>query len=347
MGIGMVAVLLHGCYSSEPAKEEETDPNTSKVQDLTFIPSAEVTVKECQAEVLPLAAQGGEGHISFSVGGEDAEVFEIDPVNNKIVFKALNLPDYETKESYSITVTARDEKDQTVTREIIVGIVQQNIIHKGIAYGCVPSPYTGKVWLDRNLGAERVCQSFHDEKCYGDYYQWGRSADGHEKMDSTTTSEQASDVKDVGHGMFILADRDQNYDWAYEVDPDGSRRVHNWSMSDGSGICPAGYRVATHDEFEAELFDENSAEIQKGYSEKATNNDDRRLNAWNSFLRLPAAGGRGATGFSPYDPGGTGVLWTGSATETKALDVYFHEYSADMRTLGGRADGKPVRCLKD
>lgn len=36
----------------------------------------------------------------------------------------------------------------------------------------VTSPYTGKVWMDRNLGASRVCQSYIDSECYGGYYQF-------------------------------------------------------------------------------------------------------------------------------------------------------------------------------
>lgn len=58
----------------------------------------------------------------------------------------------------------------------------QNKINKKIEkarnmqYQTITSPYTGKVWLDRNLGAKRVCQSFSDTQCYGDYYKF--SEDG-------------------------------------------------------------------------------------------------------------------------------------------------------------------------
>ena len=33
---------------------------------------------------------------------------------------------------------------------------------------------TGKVWMDRNLGAGRVATSSTDTEAYGDLYQWGR-----------------------------------------------------------------------------------------------------------------------------------------------------------------------------
>ena len=40
---------------------------------------------------------------------------------------------------------------------------------------------TGKTWMDRNLGATQVATSSADTASYGDLYQWGRAADGHEK----------------------------------------------------------------------------------------------------------------------------------------------------------------------
>jgi hypothetical protein len=44
------------------------------------------------------------------------------------------------------------------------------------------SEKTGRVWLDRNLGASEACKTLTDLNCYGDYYQWGRGKDGHQAM---------------------------------------------------------------------------------------------------------------------------------------------------------------------
>ncbi|MDZ7738239.1 MAG: hypothetical protein U5K32_04030 [Bacteroidales bacterium] len=38
--------------------------------------------------------------------------------------------------------------------------------------------------MDRNLGASQVATASDDENGYGDLYQWGRSADGHESRTS-------------------------------------------------------------------------------------------------------------------------------------------------------------------
>jgi hypothetical protein len=47
---------------------------------------------------------------------------------------------------------------------------------------------TGKVWMDRNLGATRQAQSSTDYLAYGDLYQWGRNPDGHEKITWTSST---------------------------------------------------------------------------------------------------------------------------------------------------------------
>ena len=45
----------------------------------------------------------------------------------------------------------------------------------------VTNPTTGRVWMDRNLGATQVATSSTDEAGYGDLYQWGRRKDGHQR----------------------------------------------------------------------------------------------------------------------------------------------------------------------
>ncbi|VVM23866.1 hypothetical protein BSPWISOXPB_75 [uncultured Gammaproteobacteria bacterium] len=48
------------------------------------------------------------------------------------------------------------------------------ISFKGLTYKLVTSPDTGRVWLDRNLGATQVATSPNDSAAYGDYYEFGR-----------------------------------------------------------------------------------------------------------------------------------------------------------------------------
>jgi hypothetical protein len=59
----------------------------------------------------------------------------------------------------------------------------------------VCNPITGRVWMDRNLGASRVATSSTDEAAYGDLYQWGRFGDGHQCRKSDTTSTKVENQK--------------------------------------------------------------------------------------------------------------------------------------------------------
>ena len=70
---------------------------------------------------------------------------------------------------------------------------------------------TGKTWMDRNLGASQVATSSTDAAAYGDLYQWGRGADGHQIRTSGTTATLSS-TDQPGNGNFILAPNSP-YDW--------------------------------------------------------------------------------------------------------------------------------------
>ena len=75
----------------------------------------------------------------------------------------------------------------------------------------ISNPSTGEVWMDRNLGATQVATSSTDTASYGDLYQWGRAADGHERRTSGTTS-TLSTSDTPGHGDFITISSNPN-DW--------------------------------------------------------------------------------------------------------------------------------------
>jgi hypothetical protein len=230
-------------------------------------------------------------------------------VNAKYVY-FLNGNSYENPKSEMTLVRCTRYISNTDSQKFKTNLIK----HNGLSYGIVKSPYTGRIWLDRNLGAKRVCQSFDDKQCYGDYYQWGRAADGHEKARSSnfTTVRLSSD------------------DWK-ESDSSGSQRHAYWSRTDGSGICPTGFRVPTVDELEAETLDH------------AVKN---RNDAFNNFLKLPSAGNRNFRTGSMYDQEEDGSIWFSS--HTGKLTRYLGFDSEDAGIYGdGRAYGFSVRCLKE
>ena len=72
-----------------------------------------------------------------------------------------------------------DKTDSTKAMKSKKRLAKQPITDKfENRYKTVTSPYTGKIWLDRNLGASRVCTSYNDSFCYGDYFQWGANTIG-------------------------------------------------------------------------------------------------------------------------------------------------------------------------
>ena len=201
------------------------------------------------------------------------------------------------------------------------------IVHNGTTYGTVTSPQTGKVWLDRNLGASQVCIASNDTACYGDYYQWGRNYDGHQESNSTLLYQQASDVNNAG-SSFRIDDNSSYNDWAYWVDSSGTTRSSNWSSIDGSSICPAGFRVPTS----AELDSERTFSTIAG--------------AFSNFLKLPTAGYRGSSTGTLMYSGTHGFVWSTSSTNSPNSDyLTFSDYSAIE--YSSRSYGWSVRCIKD
>jgi uncharacterized protein (TIGR02145 family) len=348
--VSLVLTMLGGCEGGDT-----TNP--------VFISDAEADASENQTSAITLRATDEESTVTITISGTDADSFDtaiataassaLGAMSTTLIVTFKSAPDFEAKGTYTFTATATDSAGNKATQDVTITILNDNctggdeVWHLGIMYCTVTSPYgTHKVWLDRNLGAGKVCADFNDTECFGDYYQWGRNTDGHEKKDSNTTNSQASNINEVGHGKFITSDNTHHYDWAADSDTNGSKRLTNWIKTDGSNVCPVGYHVANANEFRAELFDENSSEIQKDQSQKDGNSDDRRINAYNTFLKLPSAGGRLlATGILA-GKSEWGRLWVASASDSLATRLSFYEGSADLYSDEYRAHAFSVRCLR-
>ncbi|SFV68665.1 hypothetical protein MNB_SM-4-1694 [hydrothermal vent metagenome] len=228
---------------------------------------------------------------------------------------------------FSLTVNdgTVDSVSDTVT--IYVGILQ----HKGYVYGTVKSPFTDRIWLDRNIGASRVCTAYNDTQCYGDNFQWGRNADGHEKLSSATTTTLASDVNIVGASF--IKNISSPRDWT-TTDSSGSIRGSNWSKTDGSSVCPVGYRVPTINELKEETID-------------SSDYTDGRTEAFNNFLKFPSAGDRkGSTGING-SRGTYSYIWSSTFTESssKSYAIFFLTDTSHATNIY-RANGNSIRCIK-
>ena len=221
----------------------------------------------------------------------------------------------------------------TTTQETNTTIpVSTSIMHNGTSYGFVTSPHTGKVWLDRNLGAAEVCASFDDAQCYGDYYQWGRNFDGHQDKMSATTGVQATSVDNAGDA-FIISRSDYDYDWAYGIDIQSIKRNENWLKTDGSSICPKEYRVPTIQELEVETI---NADVNNS------------ITAFQNFLKLPSAGDRNYEDALVRSQNNIVSIWASDISTNPGYTRFLRFWkNGASSSADHKAFGFSVRCIKD
>jgi uncharacterized protein (TIGR02145 family) len=204
-----------------------------------------------------------------------------------------------------------------------------NMVGGGAAAGPPPTPNvtnptTGKIWMDRNLGASQVATSSADADSYGDLYQWGRGTDGHQIRTSSITA-TLSAVDQPLNGSFIVAPNDP-YDW---------RSPQNTNLWQGvSGVnnpCPSGYRLPTSTELDAERSSWSSNDAAGAFA---------------SPLKLPVAGFRFYSNGSLLNVGTWGYYW--SSTLNTTITSYLNFSSNNASTIAAyRSRGYSVRCIKE
>lgn len=188
-----------------------------------------------------------------------------------------------------------------------------------VTYGTVQGA-NGTCWLDRNLGASQVATSSTDSLAYGDLFQWGRGADGHQVRTSGIIS-TLSNSDTPGHGLFIITSSG-NYDWRNPLND------NLWQGVNGTNNpCPAGYRLPTEAEWNAERLSWSAG-------------------AFASPLKLPMAGYRDHSGGSLFVVGLGGYYWSSTVSDSVSRFLYSFSSVAGMDSYY-RANGSSVRCLKD
>ena len=188
----------------------------------------------------------------------------------------------------------------------------------------VTNPTTGRIWMDRNLGATQVATSSTDVNSYGDLYQWGRQADGHQCRTSPTTG-TLSNIDQPAHGNFILAPNAPN-DWR------SPQNVNLWQGVNGvNNPCPSGYRIPTETEMNAE---------------RLSWSQNNSTGAFASPLKLPFTGYRQTGSGSILNTLVNGRYWCSPVDGIDSRNLYFSSSDAFMNT-NSRAFGFSVRCIKN
>jgi uncharacterized protein (TIGR02145 family) len=183
----------------------------------------------------------------------------------------------------------------------------------------------GRVWMDRNLGATQVATNISDVNAYGDLYQWGRGADGHEKRTSSTTNVLSNNVR-PDHGKFIIS---STSNWL------SSNNVNLWQGESGvNNPCPNGFRVPTQDEWNIEInsWGGNTAAI-----------------AFASPLKLTLTGGRNGGDGSVGATGQYGHYWTSTSFGGYPTWEVSFQLNGDPVQVADNdpSSGFSVRCIKD
>ncbi|MFZ9940371.1 MAG: hypothetical protein ACO3GN_08765, partial [Bacteroidia bacterium] len=191
----------------------------------------------------------------------------------------------------------------------------------------VTNPITGRTWMDRNLGASRVATSSTDAEAFGDLFQWGRGADGHQCRNSATTGTLSSSDQ-PGNSSFIM-NGSTPFDW---------RSTQNNSLWQGlSGTnnpCPTGFRLPTQAELEAE---------------RASWSSNTASGAFSSPLKWTQGGLRSFSHAGIGFVNSYGCYWSSTISDSDPRRMNFLRIESGAGTGMGtdwRANGFSVRCIK-
>ena len=188
----------------------------------------------------------------------------------------------------------------------------------------VLSPSTGKIWMDRNLGASQTAISNTDALAYGDLYQWGRRADGHQCRNSAITSTISSGDQPT-NGNFILCSNSL-LDWR------SPQNNNLWQGTTGvNNPCPVAYRLPTMAELEAE---------------RVTWSSNSSLGAFSSPLKLQTAGDRSYINGSINEIGISGSYWSSTVDSIYSRHLVLNSSSSGLYGRA-RGDGASIRCTKN
>ncbi len=196
---------------------------------------------------------------------------------------------------------------------------------------------TGKIWMDRNLGAKQVATSYNDYQAYGSLYQWGRGSDGHELINwtnattgtsanTTTTTISTTDVP--GNSNFIVTNNSYK-DW--RTTPNDNL----WQGVNGTNNpCPSGFRLPTITEWT------NEKNAWGAITSGSTS-------AFSSPLKLTVAGMRHFYSGSP-GAGSSCYYWASSVLAAGQANAFYFDGTSSTQASGyNRGFGFAVRCIKD
>ena len=289
--------------------ESVTDTFTVTVNNLNdtapvFISSSTFTVEENQLSVGRVTATDADSDfwlITYSLSGADASALSIGSSSGVLAFNTA--PDYETKSSYSVVVTASDEQETNSTEQSVtilitnindnspkfissstfnveenqrsLGVVQVEDADNDLITLYLEGDDAGLVTLDSETGAlfAKENLNFEQRKEYGIVIQ---ANDG----ESSTYQDVTINVIDLKEAPIVTAWRDSNYELLdgpnFEVEENMTGNLGAFSPSDEDGdemsfSISEGFYVAGYDKIY--FSEEPDYEKTKSYSPILTLSD--------------------------------------------------------------------------
>jgi hypothetical protein len=205
-----------------------------------------------------------------------------------------------------------------------------------VTYGTIISSTTQKKWLDRNLGSTRAAQTVDDYLAYGHFFQWGRSADGHQVIirtgpsdanataQSSTTTTKSPTVTAPDSKFVTDSDFGSAGDWL------ATQNETLWQGVGGvNNPCPAGWRIPTKEEWAAEGI----TSLANGFDK----------------LKLTYTGYRSVEDGGIYVSASQSVYWTSTtaASDGNNYSVQVRFSDAFYNSVTNRGNGLACRCIKD
>jgi uncharacterized protein (TIGR02145 family) len=197
----------------------------------------------------------------------------------------------------------------------------------------VINPITGKIWMDRNLGATQVANSSIDVNSFGDTYQWGRGSDGHQCRTSPITYTISSTDQPSNGDFIVTYFQGASDNWFNYQNP------NLWQGVNGiNNPCPTGYRLPTAIELDTERLSWIS-------------NDG--TGAFASPLKLPLAGFRVTIYEGEFSSAGSiaragceGFYWSSTTFNNSSSSLYISSSNTQIFD-SYRIHGISVRCIKN
>lgn len=193
----------------------------------------------------------------------------------------------------------------------------------------------GNIWLQQNLGSQNVATTKDDTNSYGDLFQWGRWDDGHQNRNSATAvaTTPNNPLGVVGNTNYIAGTPAW---WVPNTLTDKWEAATPGVVTDVNGCDPCkalgnGWKLPSETEWET-LVDAEGFQNPAG--------------AFESNLKLPAAGYRGASNGAASAEGIRGYYWSKTPSSTGGKYLYIGSTLANPSAGAPRGQASSVRCMK-